>query len=67
MLAGGVTYDDGAAIVDVGRHQVEHPLDLAFEHARGADAAGSLNNQSHRETLRRGGSAEGWRRVQPAK
>jgi hypothetical protein len=28
------TEDDRAAVVDVGGDQVEHPLDLAVEHAR---------------------------------
>mmetsp|Transcript_18226 Transcript_18226/g.46677 ORF Transcript_18226/g.46677 Transcript_18226/m.46677 type:complete len:331 (+) Transcript_18226:209-1201(+) len=47
----GTAEDNGAALVNVGRHEVEHALHRAVEHARRGDAARGLNNESHRKAL----------------
>mmetsp|Transcript_72262 Transcript_72262/g.217199 ORF Transcript_72262/g.217199 Transcript_72262/m.217199 type:complete len:485 (-) Transcript_72262:71-1525(-) len=47
----GAAEDDGAALVDVSRHEVKHPVDGALEHARRRDAARGLDDESHGEAL----------------
>ena len=45
------TEDDGATLVDVRGHEVEHALHGAVEHARGRHTARALDNESHRKAL----------------